>query len=325
MRAGQPEGGFGRGGATATVVPRSWQTVLDAVPAAVLIVGPDGMICFANTALEELTGWGRAELSGRPVEVLVPEGERGRHAAARHGYETGPARRPMGTGLAIACRRADGSTFPADVSLAPLEAGGATFVVATVSDETEHRRSADELFRRAVHDPLTGLPNRVLLLDRLDHALAGVDRRIRRVAVLYVDLDGFKAVNDRWHHAAGDEVLQIVADRLRRAVRPQDTVARFGGDEFVVLCEDVADGAAAVGVAERIIDELALPIRHRAGLSRLTASVGVVLAGAGTGSAELIEAADGAMYRAKRRGGGTVEVHGPPAAGTGTGTGDLRP
>jgi len=291
-------------------VPESWRTLLDAVPAAVVIVAPDGTIVFANDELEQLTGYRRAELAGQPVEVLVPGDRREAHAAARAVFELRPCRRPMGTGLDIACRRADGSLFPADVSLSPLEAGGETFVVATIVDETERRRSADELFHRAVHDPLTGLPNRVLLIDRLDHALARADRRAQTVAVLYVDLDGFKAVNDTSGHAVGDEVLRIVAERLAGAVRPEDTVARFGGDEFVVLCEDLADPGDALRVADRILADLGRPIQHGSGLARLSASIGVVMAdGPGSGAA-LIEAADEAMYRAKRRGGAAVELVG---------------
>jgi diguanylate cyclase (GGDEF)-like protein/PAS domain S-box-containing protein len=312
VRAAERDGASAGLRATAPRVPESWRTVLDAVPAAVVILAPDGTICFANTALEELTGYGGAELSGRPVEILVPVGRRRVHAAARVEYAKAASHRPMGTGLDIGCRRVDGSVFPADISLAPLEVGDETFVVATMSDETEHRRTADELFHRAVHDPLTGLANRVLLVDRLDHALAGTDRRPRRLAVLYVDLDGFKAVNDTWHHAAGDEVLQIVAERLRRAVRPEDTIARFGGDEFVVLCEDLHDAAGALRVATRILEDLSQPIHHRAGTCRLTASIGVVLSAGAVASAALIEAADRAMYRAKRRGGAEVELDEQP-------------
>jgi len=282
--------------------------VLESVPAAVIIVAPDGTISYANTEMERLTGYRASELGGRPVEDLVPEGRRRAHVDARAAYGMAPRRRPMGTGLDIVCRRADGSAFPVDISLAPLEAAGETFVVATITDETERRRSAEELFHRAVHDPLTGLANRVLLGDRLDHALARADRRGRWLGILYIDLDGFKAVNDTWHHAVGDEVLRIVAERLTGAVRPQDTVARFGGDEFVVLCEEVADTADALRVAERVLEELSRPIRHRAGTSRLAASIGVVLANGATTGALLIEAADRAMYRAKRQGGAAVEL-----------------
>jgi diguanylate cyclase (GGDEF)-like protein/PAS domain S-box-containing protein len=311
VRAGEK---YGKSGAEDRIevvrVPEGWRTLLDAVPAAVLIVAPDGTIVFANDELEQLTGYRGPELAGQPVEVLVPGDRQETHVAARESFELRPCRRPMGTGLEIACRRADGSLFPADISLSPLEAGGETFVVATIVDETERRRSADELFHRAVHDPLTGLANRVLLVDRLDHALARADRRAQTVAALYVDLDGFKAVNDTSGHAVGDEVLRIVADRLAGAVRPEDTVARFGGDEFVVLCENLADPGDALRVADRILADLGRPIRHRSGWARLSASVGVVLAdGPGSGAA-LIDAADQAMYRAKRRGGAAVEVVG---------------
>jgi diguanylate cyclase (GGDEF)-like protein len=154
----------------------------------------------------------------------------------------------------------------------------------------------------------------VLLLDRLDHALARADRQDGWLAVLYVDLDGFKTVNDTWRHTIGDEVLQTVAERLTAAVRPEDTVARFGGDEFVVLCEDLTDPADAVRVAERILEEVCRPIRHGAGRCRLAASVGVVLADGPTSGAALIEAADQAMYRAKRRGGAAVELAGGPSS-----------
>jgi diguanylate cyclase (GGDEF)-like protein/PAS domain S-box-containing protein len=292
------------------LIPVSWRSLLDAVPTAVLIVAPDGNICFGNAALERLTGYGRAELSGKPVELLVPESQRAAHAAVRALYRACPARRPMGTGLEIWCRRADGSVFPADISLAPLAVADEVFVIASVVDETEHRRTSEELFHRAVHDPLTGLANRVLLIDRFRQALSRAGRQPRRLAVLYVDLDGFKAVNDTWHHAVGDEVLQIVARRLAGVVRPEDTVARFGGDEFVVLCEELADDADAVRVAERILEEVSSPIHHSAGTCQLSASIGAVLAGTGGSmSAEaLIEEADRAMYRAKYRGGSALEL-----------------
>jgi diguanylate cyclase (GGDEF)-like protein/PAS domain S-box-containing protein len=329
VRTGEKSDGVGANHPLQVVrVPESWRRLLDAVPAAVLIVAPDGTIVFANDELEQLTGYRRTDLAGQPVEVLVPGDRQEAHGAARRSFELRPCRRPMGTGLDIACRRADGSLFPADISLAPLDAGGETFVIATVVDETERRRSADELFHRAVHDPLTGLANRVLFVDRLDHALARADRRASTVAVLYVDLDGFKAVNDTSGHAVGDEVLEIVAERLAGAVRPEDTVARFGGDEFVVLCEDLADPGDALRVADRILADLGRPIRHRSGQARLSASIGVVLAdGRGSGAA-LIEAADDAMYRAKRRGGASVELAGEVdlrAAGPERARGELTP
>jgi diguanylate cyclase (GGDEF)-like protein/PAS domain S-box-containing protein len=285
-----------------------WRPLLDAIPAAVLIVGQGGAIHFANRQLEQLAGYRRGELNGRSVEVLVPESLRAAHQSARQAYEETAVPRHMGRGLVITCQRGDGSTFPADVSLSPLRIGARAYVVATVSDETERLRTEEDLFQRAVHDALTGLANRVLLLDRLGQALARADRRSRRLAVLYVDLDGFKVVNDTWGHTVGDAVLKAIGGRLAAVVRPEDTVARFGGDEFVVMCEGFTGIAQARELAERILVAVGQPVPHRDGVAQVGASIGVVLAEGHLGAADLIEDADRAMYRAKRRGGAAIEI-----------------
>lgn len=307
VRAGGQQD-LGSAGPVGSGFTDGWRPLLDAIPAAVLIVGPGGTIHFANRLLEQLTGYRRGDLNGRPVELLVPEQLRTEHQAARQVYETTAVPRPMGQGLAITCQRADGTTFPADVSLSPLRIGAREYVVATVSDETERLRTEEELFQRAVHDALTGLANRVLLLDRLGQALARAGRRSHRLAVLYVDLDGFKVVNDTWGHAVGDAVLRAIAGRLAGVVRPEDTVARFGGDEFVVMCEGFTGVAEARELAERILVMVAQPVPHRDGVAQVGASIGVVLAAGHLGAADLIEDADRAMYRAKRRGGAGIEI-----------------
>jgi diguanylate cyclase (GGDEF)-like protein/PAS domain S-box-containing protein len=281
--------------------PDHWEQVLEVVPAAVLLVDSGGAIVYANEEASLLTGYPRGELTSCGVEDLVPEARRSVHARWRTGWRE--ERRPMGTGLDIMCRRADGTTFSADVSLAPITLDGVTYVVATLRDETERRRSEDELLKRALHDPLTGLPNRVLFLDRLDHALERRGREYHPVAVLYVDLDGFKTVNDTWGHAAGDEVLQVVGRRLAAAVRPGDTVARFGGDEFLVLCERLASTEEATEVAQRLLDAIGRPVGGRTGKVAISASVGIAVAsGISETATGLVDSADQAMYRAKRAG-----------------------
>jgi diguanylate cyclase (GGDEF)-like protein len=156
---------------------------------------------------------------------------------------------------------------------------------------------------RADHDPLTGLANRAILSDRLRHALQRVKRTERTLAVLFIDLDNFKAANDALGHVAGDDVLRITAARLDEAVRPGDTVARFGGDEFVALCEDVGDAQEAMEVAERLRVLLAEPIPLASGVAHVTASIGVALPDRPDRSAEmLLQAADRAMYEAKAAG-----------------------
>ncbi|MGH9037174.1 MAG: diguanylate cyclase domain-containing protein [Acidimicrobiia bacterium] len=280
--------------------------MLDAIPGAVLLVGPTGLIAHADETLARMTGYRAEDLEGRAVELLVPEDLRLAHFGARFRYQRRPQPHAMAAGLDVACRRADGTTFPVKVRLAPLPLQGATYVMVNVTDETERLRREEELLRRSVHDPLTGLPNRVLLLDRMTQVLARARRQGTRVSVFYVDLDGFKQVNDRWGHAVGDEVLQAVGGRLRAAVRPADTVARLGGDEFVVLCDGLTSPRAALEIAERLLDAVAQPIDHPAGTVALTASVGgACTVGAQTRPETLLEVADRAMYRAKRAGGGT--------------------
>ncbi|WP_432571694.1 putative bifunctional diguanylate cyclase/phosphodiesterase [Kineococcus sp. SYSU DK005] len=172
-----------------------------------------------------------------------------------------------------------------------------------VDADARHRQDMlDAALRQALHDPLTDLGNRQLFTDRLQHALAR--RGSRGCAVLYLDLDGFKSVNDTHGHAAGDAVLVEVAHRLRAAVRPEDTVARFGGDEFAVLCEDLSDDLTASRIAERVVSSIAdrpIAVGPERALS-ITPSVGIALARDEGDASRLLRRADAALYRAKEGG-----------------------
>ncbi|MEX2619861.1 MAG: bifunctional diguanylate cyclase/phosphodiesterase [Egibacteraceae bacterium] len=166
----------------------------------------------------------------------------------------------------------------------------------------------EQLRHRSLHDPLTGLPNRVLLLDRLGVALARQRRGDGPFAVLFVDLDGFKQINDTLGHDAGDRLLVEVAARLSAICRPQDTLARQSGDEFVMVCEATTT-EAAVGIAQRAVDSLSKPFSQREGAARVTASVGVAISDGACDAEELVRRADAAMYRAKQRGPGEIETY----------------
>jgi diguanylate cyclase (GGDEF)-like protein len=177
-----------------------------------------------------------------------------------------------------------------------------------LANAVERRRTEEQTQHEALHDALTGLPNRSLFLDRLQHALSVAARRRTAIAVLFLDLDQFKLVNDSLGHAAGDELLSAVAPRLEQALRPGDTVARFGGDEFAVLAEDIRNERGATRIAERIAESLARPLILRESEHFVSASIGISI---GTGAEEpeaLIRDADAALYRAKDHGRGGYEI-----------------
>ncbi|HVM01669.1 MAG TPA: EAL domain-containing protein, partial [Acidimicrobiales bacterium] len=192
-----------------------------------------------------------------------------------------------------------------------LDAGGAPVrFYGTAQDVTDRRRAEHALVRQALHDPLTGLPNRALFFDRLEQALRAKGRRGCLAAVLFVDLDRFKLVNDSYGHAAGDKVLVAVADRLGGVLRPGDTLARLAGDEFTVLCAELPDEASVLAVAERVLAAFERPVPlDRGRQAFVTASVGVAVAGRADASADdLLSHADSAMYQAKDLGRNRIEV-----------------
>jgi diguanylate cyclase (GGDEF)-like protein/PAS domain S-box-containing protein len=167
----------------------------------------------------------------------------------------------------------------------------------------ERLRGEDRMRHDALHDPLTGLANRTLLYDRLQHALAQAERENGDTGVLFVDLDNFKHVNDAYGHRVGDELLAALGGRLQGAVRPADTVARMGGDEFVVVCEHT-DRVGALALADRLETAIAIPVTAGGVEHRLSASIGIALGHAG--AEDLIRDADAAVYRAKAAGGARV-------------------
>jgi len=167
-----------------------------------------------------------------------------------------------------------------------------------------------ELARSGQRDPLTGLPNRLLMLDRLESAIATARRHETRIAVLFIDLDDFKRINDTLGHAIGDEALKLAARRLQSAVRDSDTVSRHGGEEFLVLLPGIAHAADAAAIAQKLLAALAAPARAGGHRLQLSASVGITIYPEDAEDAPtLIERADAAMYRAKRRGPGGFDFY----------------
>jgi diguanylate cyclase (GGDEF)-like protein len=206
--------------------------------------------------------------------------------------------------------RADGSTVwvLVDMTLVRDSRNEPSYYFVQVRDITDRKRAEDALAHQALHDDLTHLPNRMLLVDRLTRSLAHAERSQRDVAVLFLDLDRFKLVNDGLGHVVGDELLVQVARRLSGAVRPADTVARFGGDEFVIVREDVDDPSDAITFAERIVQALHEPIALMGREVFTTASVGIAIGGRHSSAEQLLRDADAAMYRAKDDGRARIEL-----------------
>ena len=281
---------------------------LESAPDAAVIVGSDGEMLLVNGQTEALFGYDREELVGRPIEMLLPERLRHAHVGHRRGYLSDPRTRPMGAGLELAGRRKDGSEFPVDISLSAIETDEGRVAMAFIRDVTQRKVAEEKLAYQAMHDSLTDLPNRSLLKDRLDQALARSRRTGRTIAVLFLDLDHFKVINDGRGHAVGDQLLVAVAHRLRSVVRPGDTVARFGGDEFVVVFDNLGNPWEASQLSERLMGVVEAPMEIDGTELFVTASVGVAVAGPGASAGSLLRDADTAMYRAKETGRGRVEL-----------------
>ena len=276
---------------------------------AYIALDEQGRIVDWNPESEAVFGWSRAEALGRPlVDLVVPP----RH---RPVYEQHFGAILDGGGSPLAPRRElvavhrSGAEFPVQVTVWTIGHVGARRICGFVRDLSERKRFEGQLASQALHDRLTGLPNRVLLRDRVEHALARAGRRGASVALLIADIDRFKLINESLGHDGGDRLLVAVAERLTELLRPGDTVARMGGDEFALLCEDVGGYHEAVGIASRVVGAFDKPFGvHGADLS-LTASVGVAV-GSITGPAPelLLRDADVAMYRAKDGGRDRYEV-----------------
>jgi diguanylate cyclase (GGDEF)-like protein/PAS domain S-box-containing protein len=276
--------------------------LLEAAPDAMVIVGSDGRITLVNRQTEQLFGWDREALVGQPVEVLIPHSFRERHRHHRLAYSADPQVRPMGVGLELFGRRRDGSEFPIEISLSPLETEVGVLVSAAIRDITERKRAEVAIAHQATHDPLTGLPNRVLLEDRLQQAIARSQRDRTSVAVLFIDVDRLKVINDTRGHAVGDQLLCTVADRLERAIRPTDALARLGGDEFVIVTEGFSQQDGPRHLVERISAVLSEPVQIDGIEVEVTVSIGVAASGPHGDPSTLLRDADAAMYQAKERG-----------------------
>lgn len=290
----------------------AWATdVLEQLPDGVLVVDAAGRITYANRQLERMSGYRRSELVGDEMEVLVPARLRVIHRKHRRAYVSRPRRRPMGSAdRDFRLRLKDGSELAVDIDLGPVGPPSNRHAAAVIRNATERMRLEADLKHRALHDSLTDLPNRSLFFDRLDRAMLGYLRDRQPVALVMLDLDRFKSVNDRFGHVAGDAVLRQLAPQLQSGLRATDTVARIGGDEFAWILPHIGGSQAALRKVRGLIR--ALPSRYLFDGNHIELGISAGLAlfpDDGEDADALMRNADLALYTAKGQGGGLAVVN----------------
>lgn len=279
---------------------------LDAIGDAVLVVDPKGRLIYLNRVAEKLTGWSREEALGRPVEQIffIFDGitrERAKSPAQRAIREGRTVELALGSVLV----RRDGSDMAIEDSAAPIrnslgEIAGAVIVF---HDARQSGAALEKMHHLAQHDFLTGLPNRMLLMERLTQAIGMAKRHGKQLALLFLDLDYFKQINDSYGHGVGDHLLQEVAAEIEACVRGTDTVSRHGGDEFVILLTEIVERQDAICVAEKLLAQFALPRVIDGNDLQVNLSIGIsVYPDNGEDAETLMHNADTAMYTTKGNG-----------------------
>lgn len=279
---------------------RLFEVLLSSSPDLNYIVEPDGKLLYANNAFAELFGKTPGELAGVDFFSLCAPFVGDIDMRIR---QVVASRKTYRAEMCAMPDAGDGRTF--EYLLVPVlnEAGNCEAIAGSARDITERKASEERIRRSANHDFLTGLPNRSLFRERLQHEMKHAARTGLPLALLFVDLDRFKEVNDRLGHAAGDQLLQQVAMRINTCVRETDTVARLGGDEFTVILTDVTDLSHIDAIAAEMIEELRRPFTLEGGEASISASMGITLyPGDGNTSDELVSKADAAMYASKNAG-----------------------
>ena len=285
------------------------KVALSAAPDGVLWVDHAGTILMANPAMENLTGYSPAELTGQNVSIFLPKHLRARHAQAIQDYFTTPQSRAMGL-LDLKLQRRDGRMLPVDISLGHFEDEHSSHAIAYIRDLSERKKFEESLRYQATHDELTGLPNRWLFNLQLKQAMARAGRTGQLMAVLFLDLDDFKKINDGFGHATGDNLLVQVGKRMRGLLRENDTLARMGGDEFAILLPELANLTEAAAVARKLLLAMQAPYRLQNQDVYTSASVGVAYCPNDTHDSEtLLRFADLAMYEAKAGGRGNYKLY----------------
>jgi diguanylate cyclase (GGDEF)-like protein/PAS domain S-box-containing protein len=263
----------------------------------------EGKLLSFNRAAQRIFGYSEAEIIGKNVSVLMPSPHRDKHDEYLSRYLQIGQTHVIGTTREVQGRRQDGMPFPLEISVTEIKYGGEHLFVAVLRDISEQKLAQARIEQLAHFDALTQLPNRSLLYDRLGQAITMAKRKRSSIALMYIDLDGFKKVNDTMGHHMGDLLLKQVAERLRLCVRESDTLARIGGDEFTIILNDAQERDNVEVLAQKVVSSIDQPFDLEGQVARIGASVGIARYpyDAKTGGTLLI-VADKAMYAAKAAG-----------------------
>jgi len=279
------------------------QITLNSIGDAVLCTDTAGNVSYLNLVAERLTGWPSAEAIGQPCDTVLQIVDSTTGATTPNPLKAAArADKTLGLPSASLLIRRDGVALPIEDSSAPIHDrdGAVVGAVMVFHDVSTARAMTDRLAHFAQHDSLTNLPNRLLLHDLFTHELLAAKRHATVLAVLYLDLDRFKEINDSLGHAAGDQLLKTVAARLLECVRASDTVCRLGGDEFVIVLSEVAHARDAAICAEKVLHSLRFPVVVDGHEVRISTSIGIaIFPDDGNDVGSLLQNADSAMYAAK--------------------------
>ncbi|WP_168734242.1 diguanylate cyclase domain-containing protein [Pseudothauera nasutitermitis] len=280
------------------------KAVFDTAVDGIITIDRRGIIVSVNPSVERLFGWEQSELIGRNIKMLMPDPQRSAHDQYLANYLSGGPKRVIGIGRETTAMRKDGSIFPIRLAVGELRLDDLVMFVGFITDISEQKRIEQLLEREATHDALTDLPNRRRLSASLPRAMARADRTGGLIGLLFIDLDGFKKINDDLGHDIGDELLKEVAQRLLSVSRRSDLVVRLAGDEFVMVLEGLHADAEARQVAEKTLAALCEPMDLEGHTVTVRASIGMAFyrAGCGLSAEAVLHQADLAMYAVKKRG-----------------------
>jgi len=279
------------------------QAVIHHAMEGIIVIDHKGILQSFNPAAEKIFGYAQAEVVGRSVNMLMPVPQQEAHTGYLEHYRSDKVHFMVGASREVEAIRKNGQGFPMRISVNEMKSGHEIYFVGIISDITLRKKTEAKIEKLAHYDLITNLPNRALFFDRLQKNIAHAKRQNQLLAVMFLDLDGFKRVNDTMGHHAGDDLLKQVGHRLQHSIREVDTVARFGGDEFVFILSDIQSRENTALVAQKVLDKLAAPYYIEGKKCKISGSIGIAMYPQHqTDMNILLSQADAAMYATKNSG-----------------------